>query len=419
MTAFDLSVRFFLQAAVVLAACRIVGAVFARLGQSQVVSEMIAGVLLGPSLLGWAAPAVSAYLFPPDSRAILYTVSQLGLVLYMFLIGAEFDISLIRTRARSATAISVAGIAGPFALGGGLGVLLAGNADLFPPGESAIEAAIFLGAALSITAFPMLARIILEQGLTKTSLGTLALTAGSINDALAWGALAIAIASYQRDPQIAVLAVGGGVAFGLFATLALPRLLAPLGNRVAREGGIDAPTLVLVLTVVMLGAWCTDAIHIYAVFGAFLVGIAMPRGRFQEELRRILYPMTTSLLLPFFFVYSGLNTRIGVVNTWGLWGIAIAVLAAAILGKGVACYAAARWHGESHREALAIGTLMNARGLMELIIVNIGLQNHMIEPSLFAILVMMAIVTTLIATPIFQRIYGPPPPAGATRSFAE
>lgn len=406
MTAFELSVRFFLQAAAVLGACRIVGIVFARLGQSQVVSEMIAGVLLGPSLLGWAAPELSAYLFPPQSRAILYSVSQLGLVLYMFLIGAEFDIGLIGARARSAATISIAGIAGPFALGGLLGMVLAGNADLFPPNETRLEAAIFLGAALSITAFPMLARIILEQGLTKTSLGTLALTAGSINDALAWCALAVALASYQNDPAIALLAVGGGGAFALFAIVVLRRLLAPLAARVERSGGLDQPTLVLVLMIVMLGAWFTDFIRIFAVFGAFLMGIAMPRGRFQAELHRILYPMTTSLLLPFFFVYSGLNTRIGVVNTVELWWIAALVLAAATVGKGVACYLAARWHGEGHRESMAIGTLMNARGLMELIIVNIGLQNHMIEPSLFAMLVMMAVVTTLVATPIFERIYG-------------
>jgi Kef-type K+ transport system membrane component KefB len=161
-----------------------------------------------------------------------------------------------------------------------------------------------------------------------------------------------------------------------------------------------------VLMLTMLGAWFTDFIQIYAVFGAFVMGIAMPRGKFAQELHRIIYPLTTALLLPVFFVYSGLNTKIGLVNTPFLWLIAALVLLAAIVGKGVACYLAARWHGESHREAMAIGTLMNARGLMELIILNIGLQRGIIEPALFAILVLMAIVTTLMATPIFERVYG-------------
>jgi Kef-type K+ transport system membrane component KefB len=156
----------------------------------------------------------------------------------------------------------------------------------------------------------------------------------------------------------------------------------------------------------MLGAWFTDFIQIYAVFGAFVMGLAMPRGKFAAELHRIIYPLTTALLLPVFFVYSGLNTKIGLVNTPQLWLLTGLVLLAATIGKGLACYCAARWHGESHREALAVGTLMNARGLMELIILNIGLQRGIIEPALFAIMVMMAIITTLMATPIFERVYG-------------
>ena len=400
MNSFDLSVLFFLQLAFILAVCRVVGILFKQLGQSQVVSEMIAGVVMGPSLMGWLLPDFSAYLFPPASQPILFAVCQVGLVLYMFLIGVEFDIELIRSRLRSAASISLAGILAPFALGALLAFYLApANADL-------PSFALFMGAAMSITAFPMLARIIFEQGLSKTSLGTLALAAGSMDDAAAWCVLAVVLASFQNNINIAIYAIGGGVLFALVTLLVIKPLLQPWGKKVAESGEMSVGILSSVLMLTMLGAWFTDFIQIYAVFGAFVMGIAMPRGKFAQELHRIIYPLTTAFLLPVFFVYSGLNTKIGLVNTPFLWLIAALVLLAAIVGKGVACYLAARWHGESHREAMAIGTLMNARGLMELIILNIGLQRGIIEPALFAILVLMAIVTTLMATPIFERVYG-------------
>ncbi len=406
MNSFDLSVLFFLQLAFILAVCRIVGMVFKRLGQSQVVSEMIAGVLMGPSLMGWLLPDFSAYLFPSASKPILFAVCQVGLVLYMFLIGVEFDIDLIRSRLRSAASISLAGILAPFALGALLAFYLAADGSFFSSKTTQLQAMLFMGAAMSITAFPMLARIIFEQGLSRTSLGTLALAAGSMDDAAAWCVLAVVLASFQNNMNIAVYAIGGGILFAVIALVVIKRLLKPLGRMVETAGEMSPGILSLVLMLAMLGAWFTDFIQIYAVFGAFVMGIAMPRGKFAQELHRIIYPLTIAFLLPVFFVYSGLNTKIGLVNTPHLWLIAALVLLAAIVGKGVACYLAARWHGESHREAMAIGTLMNARGLMELIILNIGLQRGIIEPALFAILVMMAIVTTLMATPIFERVYG-------------
>jgi Kef-type K+ transport system membrane component KefB len=406
VNSFDLSVLFFLQLAFILAVCRIVGMVFKRLGQSQVVSEMIAGVLMGPSLMGWLLPDFSAYLFPSASKPILFAVCQVGLVLYMFLIGVEFDIDLIRSRLRSAASISLAGILAPFALGSLLAFYLAADGSFFSSKTTPLQAMLFMGAAMSITAFPMLARIIFEQGLSRTSLGTLALAAGSMDDAAAWCVLAVVLASFQNNMNIAVYAIGGGILFAVMTLVVIKRLLKPLGRMVEAGGEMSPGILSLVLMLAMLGAWFTDFIQIYAVFGAFVMGIAMPRGKFARELHRIIYPLTTAFLLPVFFVYSGLNTKIGLVNTPHLWLIAALVLLAAIIGKGVACYLAARWHGESHKEAMAIGTLMNARGLMELIILNIGLQRGIIEPALFAILVMMAIVTTLMATPIFERVYG-------------
>ena len=219
---------------------------------------------------------------------------------------------------------------------------------------------------------------------------------------MAWCVLAVVLASFQSQPEIAVMAIGGGALFAVFCLLVLRRLLRPLGAQVAASGEMGQGTLVTVLVLVTLGAWLTDSIQIYAVFGAFLMGLAMPRGKFAAELHRHIYPLTTALLLPCFFVYSGLNTKIGLVNTPTLWLLAGLVLLAATVGKGVACYTAARLHGESHRESLAIGALMNARGLMELIILNIGLQRGIITPALFTVMVMMAIVTTLMATPVFR-----------------
>lgn len=406
MSNFDLSVRFFLQLVVILGTCRAVGAIVRYLGQPPVVSEMIAGVLLGPSLLGLLAPEWHAYLFPKQSMTIIYAVAQVGLALYMFLIGVEFQASLIRKRLKSAASVSVAGIVVPFGLGAGLTLWLRSGGDLFAPTVGAGEAALYMGAAMSITAFPMLARIIYERGLAGTSLGTLALAAGSMDDAAAWCVLAIVLASFKSSPEIAIYAIGGGVGYALLVMLMIRPLLGRFKNRADGEGGLSQPMLVSVLMLAMLCSWFTDFIGIYAVFGAFILGTAMPRGAFAEDLQKKIGPLTSTFLLPMFFVYSGLNTKIGLVDTPWLWMIALLILAAAVLGKGVACFAAAKLNGEPMRDAIAIGALMNARGLMELIILNIGYDRGIITQRMFSIMVIMAIVTTLMATPIFELVYG-------------
>jgi Kef-type K+ transport system membrane component KefB len=409
MSNFELSILFFLQLAVILAAIRVVGRVARWFGQPQVVGEMICGVALGPSLLGLLLPDVQERLFPrggDGTMSVIYCAAQVGLVLYMFLVGVEFRVDLLRERARAAATISIAGMLVPFALGAGLAAWLLRDSRMFTAGVSAPEAMLFLGAAMAITAFPMLARIIYERGLTGTHTGTLALAAGAIDDAAAWCVLAIVLASFKDDPRIAAWAIGGGVAYAvLMFTMARP-LLGILGRRVEASGELQPAQLGFVLTLLMLVAWYTDVIGIYAVFGAFVLGACMPRGRLAEELERKIEPLTTNLLLPLFFVYSGLNTRLDLVTSPSLLGIAALVLLAACLGKGVACWAAARLHGESQRGAIAIGALMNARGLMELIILNIGLERGLITPELFSIMVLMAIVTTLMATPIFDWVAG-------------
>ncbi len=406
MTNHELSIVFFLALAAILLACRLVGYLARYVGQPQVVGEMIAGVLLGPSLLGWIAPQAQAALFPKAAMPVLYVVAQIGLVLYMFLVGLDFDVELLRKRARSAVTVSWAGILTPFALGALLAWGIHADTELFAAGVSTGEAALFMGASMSITAFPMLARIIYERGLSGTSMGTLALAAGSADDAAAWCILAVVLASFSGQASIAVWAIGGGLAFGLFAFFVLKPLLARAGAWVERKKAYDSFALPGALTLLAGAAWYTDKVGIYAVFGAFVLGAAMPRGEIAKRIEAQVQPLTVNLLLPLFFVYSGLNTRIGLVNTPALWGLALLVLLAATLGKGGACYAAARLGGEPHREAVGIGALMNARGLMELIILNIGLERGVITPTLFSIMVLMAIVTTLTALPVFNLAFG-------------
>jgi K+:H+ antiporter len=405
MSNFELSIRFFFQLAFILAACRLVGLIAKRFGQPLVVGEMIAGVVMGPSLFGLLFPDAQAHIFPKASLTITYAVAQIGLVLYMFLVGVEFQVDLIRKRFRSAASVSIAGIMTPFTLGSLLALALVTDGRYFAPNVARWEAMLFMGAAMSITAFPMLARIIYERGLTGTSLGTLALAAGSMDDAAAWCILAIVLASFNSNPVIALSAIGGGLLYAIFVLTIGRRLLNLLGRKVEREGTISPPVLTFVLMLIMLCAWVTDAVGIYAVFGGFILGTAMPRGVFAREIQRRLEPLTTNFLLPLFFVYSGLNTRLGLVDSVVLWGVALVVLLAACFGKGIACWLAARLNGEENREALAIGTLMNARGLMELIILNIGLERGVITPTLFTIMVMMAIMTTLMASPVFEFVY--------------
>ena len=405
MTPFELSVRFFLQLVVILSVCRAVGWIASRFGQPPVVGEMIAGVLLGPSLFGLFAPEWQAMLFPKNSKPILFAAAQIGLVLYMFVVGLEFRIDLVRSRLRSAVTVSLSGILAPFALGCLIATWLLPRGGFFNPGVTALQAVPYLGAAMAITAFPMLARIIVERGLSGTTVGALSLAAGAIDDAAAWCVLALVLASFAHDPKIALFAIGGSVLLVTMLFTFGRRVLGAIATRAERSDKDNHQMFGWMLVLLMVAAWFTDSIGIYAVFGAFVLGAAVPRGKFTEDLRAKIEPLTTNLLLPLFFIYSGLNTRFDLVNDAGLWLVALAVLAAAVIGKTGACYLAARACGESHREAFGVGALMNARGLMELIILNIGLERGLITPTLFTIMVFMAIATTLMATPMFNWGY--------------
>jgi Kef-type K+ transport system membrane component KefB len=277
---------------------------------------------------------------------------------------------------------------------------------LFAKDISTANATLFMGACIALTAFPMLARIINERGLADSALGTLSLTAGAFDDACSWCVLAVVLATFGAGPGVAVLAIGGGVGYAAFILLFGQKLLAPLGRAVERAGEMSVTVLAITLMLFCMSAFLMDAIGIHAIFGGFILGVVMPRGLFTQELKKKVEPVAVVLLLPMFFTYSGLNTRMDMVNSPSLLLIALGILAASILAKGGACYLAARLAGEDNRTALGIGALMNSRGLMELIIINIGLQKGIIGPTLFSMLVLMAIVTTMMAGPLFELVYG-------------
>jgi Kef-type K+ transport system membrane component KefB len=399
-----MSVYFFLQAAVILVVCQLVGRLAQKLGQPQVIGEMIAGVTLGPSLFGLLAPELQQALFPRQTMDTLYVVAQLGIGLYMFLVGTEFRGDHFRARYKSALSVSLAGIVVPFVLAFLLAPWLITIPGLFSVKTQLLQASLFLGAAIAITAFPMLARIIHERGLTGTPLGTLTLTAGAIDDAAAWCILAIVLASFGKSWGGAYLAIGGGAAFAAFMILLGRHWLRRLADHVLPDQPLSATMMAVLLVLFCLSAWAMDAIGVHAVFGGFILGICMPKGALTEKLRASLHLFVVVFLLPIFFTFSGLNTHLGVILQPQILLAAAAILLASFCGKGLACWAAARATGENNRDAMAIGALMNARGLMELILINIGLQAGIIEPGLFSILVLMAIVSTLMATPLFNWI---------------
>lgn len=388
----------FLQLAAILVACKACSFVMRRVGQPAVIGEMIAGVLLGPSLLGLLAPDASAWLFPQASKAILHEIAQLGLVLYMFTVGLEFRTDLLAAKARPAIAVSLAGMAAPFALGALISIPLVGDGGFYGTDISPAMAAVFTGAAMCVTAFPMLARIIRERGLASTPAGTLAIAAGSLDDVAAWILLAGVVGASQGAPILVLWTLLGAIAYGAVCRFAIPRLFKnrdePRESLFRRFG--------MLLVFLALGAWFTDQIRLYAVFGAFILGACVPRGRLADYAVEKTTPLATLLLLPVFFAYSGLNTQIQLLDSWHDWAFTGLIVLGAVAGKLGACYAASRLCGQSHTDSLTVASLMNARGLMELIMLNIGLQAGIISPRLFSALVIMAIVTTLMAAPFFE-----------------
>jgi Kef-type K+ transport system membrane component KefB len=390
---------FFLAVAVILVVCRLVCLVAVRLGQPPVVGEMIAGVLLGPSLLGLVLPDVQAALFPDGIRALLYVGGQIGLVIYMFGAGYEFSVRSIRGSVKSVGAISLAGTVVPLALGVGIAVFGTSWAGIAKDGVTLVTSAAFVGVALAITAFPMLARIITERGLGGTRFGSLALACGALDDVLAWVLLAVVLGMHAGSAGPVAMAVGGGLLFALLLVLVGRRVLAKAMG--SDRLSADQKMLITALTL-FAAAWFTDIIGLYAVFGAFCVGIVFPRVPAADAVLAKIMPIGRIVFLPLFFTYSGLNTRFALLADPKLLLFAVLCVVVAVVGKLGACWGAARLVGEPQPIALRVGVLINARGLMQLIALNVGLAAGIVSPALFTVLVLVALVTTIMTAPVLS-----------------
>ncbi|HRI72293.1 MAG TPA: cation:proton antiporter, partial [Polyangium sp.] len=394
-----------LQIATVVTLSRIIGFLLRRIGQPMVIAEIAAGICLGPSLLGWLAPGAMDTVFPRTSMSILSMLSQVGLVLFMFLIGLELDPKLLKNRGRTSIVISHTSIVVPFALG-----CLAASwlrSRLSEPDVPFSSFALFMGVAMSITAFPVLARILAERRLLRTKVGALAITCAAVDDVTAWCLLAFVVSTVRStglDGAIRTTLL----AFGYIAIMLLVvrPFLARLGARVNPGQTIDQTTVAIALLLVLISSMVTEAIGIHAIFGAFVIGACIPKeGGLAEGIAHKIEDLVVVLLLPLFFAYSGLRTQIGLLNTSQHWTICGVLIILACIGKFGGSTIAARWTGLSWRESSALGILMNTRGLMELVVLNIGLDMGVISTTLFTMMVLMALFTTFITTPILQRVY--------------
>ncbi|MEY3584559.1 MAG: hypothetical protein RJA48_1642, partial [Verrucomicrobiota bacterium] len=385
----------------VLFACRVAGWIAERFGQPSVVGMMIAGVLLGPSLLGAIWPVEQAWLFPTSSRDVLKFLAELGVGGYLFCVGLDFDLAQVRQRSRLTLAVAAAGVLVPFCLAIPLALATQNSPDWFKGGATLSQQVLFLGAALSVTAFPMLVWIVRSKGLANSPMGTVAISAGAIGDAFAWVILAVVVASFSGEPNVIIRCLVGGALIIALARYLVPRLLAGLSAECDRRQALTPAAMGAVAAIfaafVALSTWC----GMHAVFGGFLCGLALPRGELTLGLRRI-EPGIAMWLLPFFFAFSGLQTRIDLLISPAALGLLALVLLVSLLGKGGACWVAARWAGLPAAEAGGVASLMNARGLMELILLNVGLQAGLVGNVLFSVLVVMAVVTTLLAGPLFE-----------------
>jgi Kef-type K+ transport system membrane component KefB len=400
----DLS-KLVMQLGVILVGSRLVGLLFKRIHQPQVIGEMAAGILLGPSLLGWAAPALSNALFPQTSLGYLNALSQVGLVLFMFLVGFSLDPKELRGHGRAALLTSHVSIALPFCLGSALALFLYGR--LSSPGVAFTSFALFMGAAMSITAFPVLARILTERKLLGSRVGTLSIACAAVDDVTGWCILAyiVVLVRSEKASTPAWLMVGGALAYVLIMVFGIRRLLPRFEALYRKEGRHTDGAISMMIALALASALATEWLGIHLVFGAFLMGAIMPKNQeFVQSLHQKMESVTIIVLVPLFFAFSGLRTNIGMV-TGRLWVYTLVVIAVAIAGKFGGSMLAARLAGVSWRDATSLGILMNTRGLMELIALNIGLDIGVISQAMFTIMVIMALVTTFMTSPLLEWVY--------------
>lgn len=392
------------QAVLVIGTSRVLALVLRKLGQPLVIAEVLAGIALGPSLLGVLSPSTLQLFFPASSMGLLGVISQLGLVFFMFLIGLELEPALLRGLGKSALAISPTSIALPFALGAGVAVWLAPTLSL--PGVPVSSFVLFLGVAMSITAFPVLARILSERGLIHTPVGALAIACAAVDDVTAWCLLAF-VAAVVRASGLAAAALT--LVFAVVYCAAMWFVARPLLAKLVRQRtdrrGISQRMVAFTVVLLLLSALTTEAIGIHALFGAFFFGVIIPReGGLAHGLRERLEDLVVVLLLPLFFAFSGLRTQLGLLDSSGAWLICGLLILVAVAGKWGGSTLAARATGQSWKDAMAIGVLMNTRGLMELVVLNIGLDLGVISPQVFTMMVLMALLTTVMTSPLLAML---------------
>jgi Kef-type K+ transport system membrane component KefB len=394
------------QLVVVLAASRITGRVFRLFRQPAVVGEIVGGIALGPSGLGALAPRAMAALFPADAMTPLATLSQLGVILFMFVVGLRLDTRALRSGLGSAVLVSHASIVLPFIMGAGLAIWL--HASLAPPEARFLPFVLFLGAAMSVTAFPVLARILIERKLIETRIGAITLASAAVDDVTAWCLLAaIVVVARSGDALLPLLTVVSALVIYAGLMLTIGRHCLRVWHAWRERRGpmsVHADTIGAMVLVAFASALMTEWIGVHALFGAFLAGAVMPRDKaFAQTIAAPIDQTVSTVLLPLFFAFTGLQTELQLISG-GLWLVFGVILVVAVLGKMGGSALAARVTGAPWREALAIGALMNTRGLMELVILNVGLQIGVISRPLFAMMVLMALATTIMTSPLVETL---------------
>jgi Kef-type K+ transport system membrane component KefB len=394
-----------LQIAVVLAACRLTGELFRFVHQPKVVGEMFAGIMLGPSLFGWLAPHASAYLFPASSLGFLNALSQVGVVVFMFLVGLGINPRELKKESHAAVLTSHVSITAPFVLASFLALYL--YPRLSDDSVSLTSFALFMGSAMSITAFPVLARILAERNMLASRLGTVAIACAAVDDVTGWCILAyivVLIRSAHSSGSI-WMTIGGILVFGLAMIHGVQRLLRGFETVYRKKGALSENLMALMLLLVLASSLLTEYLGIHLLFGAFLMGAIMPKEhQFVRYVLDRFETITVTLLLPLFFAFTGLRTNIGLVKGPAMWMYCGLIILVATVGKLGGSTLASWLSGMPLREAAGLGTLMNTRGLMELVILNIGLDIGVISPALFSMMVIMALVTTFMTTPVLRII---------------
>lgn len=387
----------------IIVASRLCGAVFRRFKQPAVIGEVVAGIMLGPSLLGRVAPEVSAFLLPPAVAPYLGVIAQVGVILFMFLVGLELDTGLLRKRTHTTVAISHASIVAPFLLGSltALWIYPRLSTSDVPFGVFAL----FMGVSMSVTAFPVLARILTDRGMHRSSLGVLAISCAAVDDVTAWCLLAFVVGVAQSALGGAVRTVGLTLAYVVAMLVVVRPAVARAVRRQELRGAVTQDTTAAVLVALLLSALVTEAIGIHALFGAFLLGAIVPHeSLLAKSMRQRLEDVVVVLLLPAFFAFTGMRTQIGLVHGAEQVFVCAVIIAVACAGKFGGTAVAARLSGLGARDAASLGVLMNTRGLMELIVLNVGLDLGVLSPTLFAMMVIMALVTTVATTPLLHLL---------------